>query len=88
MLEHLYNDGRYAGANNLTKEEAIRRREIQDGIRNKGWKPYCKDKSRKLCFATEENFLRFMEEHYKDEQEVSMRIVKQSEGQLNNHSKV
>ena len=87
MLEHKDENGRYVGANNLSKEEALGRREIQQGIKEKNWKLYMTDKSGKLCLDTEENFLKSMEEHYVGEQEVTMRVVKESEGQLNNHSK-
>ena len=63
------------------------RREIQEGIKNRGWILYGTDKSGKLVLDTQENFNRAMAPHYTNETEVNINQVHESENGLNNHSK-
>ena len=72
---------------NFTKQEELGRKEIQTGIKDRGWILYGTDKSGKLVLDTQENFDRAMEPHFKNETEVSINNVHASEPLLNNHSK-
>ena len=87
IWENCDDKGTHRGANNLSRSEALGRREIQEGIKNRGWILYGTDKSGKLVIDTQANFLTSMEPHFKNEQEVPYNEVLKSEGNLNNHSK-
>ena len=75
------------GSNNLSREEALGRAEIQCGVKDKGWKLYGTDKSGKLVLDTRQNFETCMAPHYQDEPVVAYEAVTRSEAILNNHSK-
>ena len=75
------------GHENLTKQEALGRKEIIRGIKNKNWMLYGTDKSEKLVLDTRENFLLAMAPQIRDHIEVSLNQVHESEKVLNNYSK-
>ena len=80
-------EGRIVGSNNLTRAEALGRKEIADGVKNRSWMLYGTDKSGKLVLDTKANFLKCMEPHYQNDQEVTYNAVLKSEPLLNNHAK-
>ena len=80
-------EGRVKGAQNLTRAEALGRKEISDGVKNRNWMLYGTDKSSKLVLDTRENFLNCMEPHFKNDQHVQYDAILRSEPLLNNHSK-
>ena len=51
VKENCHN-GSHRGANNLTRQEELGRKEIQNGIEEKNWKLYGTDKSGKLELDT------------------------------------
>ena len=85
--KHSDKNGRIKGANNLTRAEALGRKEISEGVKNRNWMLYGTDKSGRLVLDTRDNFLRAMEPHYSGDQEVTYQAILNSEPLLNNHSK-
>ena len=83
-----FNDkGTHVNSCNLTAEQELGRKEIQEGIKNNQWKLYGTDKSGKLVLDTVENFNNSMKTHYESELRTSMAEVRKSESVLNNHSR-
>ena len=77
--ENCNEEGIIKNSKNLTAAQCAGRKEIQQGIQEKGWMLYTTDKSGKLVLDTVENFNRAMEPHYLGEQEVTIQQVHQSE---------
>ena len=78
--------GVHANSQNLTRQELMGKKEIQEGIESRGWKLYATDKSGKLVLDTLENFNECMKPHYENEQECNIEDVHKSEKHLNTHS--
>ena len=72
---------------NLTREEFLGRKEIEDGIKNKEWMLYHTDKSGKMVLDTKENYLRSMMPHYEGNHEATFEEIGASESILNAHSR-
>ena len=87
MRSNLDNDGKLTDSNNLTRSEALGRKEISEGIKSRNWLLYGTDKSGKLVLDTRENFLECMKPHYEEDQIVGYDSVLRSESTLNNHSR-
>ena len=73
---------------NLTKMEALGRKEILEGVKSKKYLLYGTDKSEKLVLDTPANFMNAMAPHIRDHFKVSLEEVENSEKVLNNHSKM
>ena len=87
VRDHVDDNGYHKGSNNLTRQQAEGRKEIQQGIKDRGWCLYGTDKSGKLVLDTQQNFLDSMKPHFEDHEEVDYDAVLYSEKTLNNHSK-
>ena len=85
--DHTDNEGRVIGSQTLTRAEALGRKEIADGVKNRNWMLYGTDKSGKLVLDTRENFLKCMEPHSINDQQVEYEACLKSEPLLNNHAK-
>ena len=70
VRENVTENGVHRGSNNLTREQAEGKREIQRGIKDKGGMLYGTDKSGKLVLDQQVNFLKAMEPHYLGHVEV------------------
>ena len=86
MLQQCDNNGRPIGMVNLTREQALGRKEILQGIKTRKWKLYGTDKSEKLVLDTEANYMRAMAPHIESLDIVNYDHVLESEKLLNNHS--
>ena len=75
MTSHCENKGVIKMSENLTKSEKIGRAQIKDGILNKGWMLYSKDKSGKMCLDTVTNYRECMEEHVSSDPKVTAKTV-------------
>ena len=87
MAEQLDDRGNLKGASNLSRSQALGRKEISEGIKSKDWLLYGTDKSGHLVLDTLRNFTDCMSEHFKDEIQSEVHHVRQSESILNNHSR-
>ena len=63
MLQQCDNNVRPIGMVNLTREQALGRKELLQGIKTRTWKLYGTDKSEKLVLDTEANYMRAMAPH-------------------------
>ena len=88
ILQECDNSGNPAGGLNLSREQALGKREISTGIRDHKWRIYGTDKSERLVLDTNENYLKAMSPHFDGMTEVQYSDVLESEKILNNHSKV
>ena len=86
-IEMCDDQGRPKDWNNLTKQQYLGYKEIQNGVKNKGWMMYTSDKSGKLVLYTYENFVTCMEPHYIGHNEANMEVVNKAEDKLNLHTK-
>merc|ERR1711954_395170 len=75
------------GGHNLTRQEAMGRKEIVNGIKSRGWMLYETDKSDKMVLDTVENFVEAMRPHYQNHRISSLEEVAESERLMSNHSK-
>ena len=80
--------GSIKGASNLTDDEIKGYKEINEGIKSKGWLLYETDKSGKLCIDTLENYKLAMSKHIEGDQEVTTKKVLSSEKSLNEHARM
>ena len=80
--------GSIKGASNLTDDEIKGYKEINEGIKSKGWLLYETDKSGKLCIDTLENYKLAMSKHIEGDQEVNTKKVLSSEKSLNEHARM
>lgn len=81
-------DGVIKEAENLTEAEQAGYKEIQLGIKNAGWMLYTTDKSNSLVLDTQENFLECMNDHFKNDTVVEMKVIERAETDVNNLSRI
>ena len=68
-------------------ETSLGKKEIEDGIRNKGWVLYRTDKSGKAVLDTKENYIEAMKPHFQGDKECEAKDVIRDEKVLSNHSR-
>ena len=72
---------------NLSEMEIKGRKQIEDGIKMKGWMLYQTDKSGRMCLDTVENYIYCMQEHVVKDTVVTPDMVREGEILINNHAR-
>jgi hypothetical protein len=81
-------EGTIKESENLTETELAGLKEIQHGIKTLGWMLYTTDKSNSLVLDTKVNFIECMEDHYKNDTIVDVKVIENAEKDINNSSRV
>ena len=79
--------GEIKDGENLTASEKEGKRQIEEGIMNKGWILYKTDKSGRMCLDTVTNYIECMQEHVRKDTVVTPDRVREGELIMNNHSR-